>query len=353
MPLFEVNLSNYDYIFFVGHVDKPRNYIEINSYIRAINELVKNNVKILILITEGENLELNIQNCETVHLKTLCSEYMIILMHSLSDIRHKIIHIIDSQLGNLIFEKHGYILSQHNKIFTSQIYEEDTKILNNHEFLTGVFSDNKSYYLKLRELFDLPIEKYHCNYLPVNVGREPNFDKKTKDNFNVLWINTIGPSIAVDMLLKVAETLKYIKRVKFYVFGKFESEYYERIFDNLPNIVYCGEFSDFNSISNENFDCFMYTNARDGIPLIIKEAMLAGLPVITSGYNSIKELIASGKTGFVVPYDDIFGYAWNIITLSGNKVVCNTIAKNAYEVLKLFTFEQFLESLKGVEEYYV
>lgn len=40
---------------------------------------------------------------------------------------------------------------------------------------------------------------------------------------------------------------------------------------------------------------------REGIPVVLMEAMASGLPVVASGISGIPELVESGRTGFLVP----------------------------------------------------
>jgi len=44
---------------------------------------------------------------------------------------------------------------------------------------------------------------------------------------------------------------------------------------------------------------------RDGIPVVLLEAMASGLPCVSSDLPTIRELLINGKTGAIVPRDDI------------------------------------------------
>ena len=52
------------------------------------------------------------------------------------------------------------------------------------------------------------------------------------------------------------------------------------------------------------FDVFVLPSLNEGFPLVIVEAMLAGLPVVATAVGSVPEAVEDGKTGFVVPPGD-------------------------------------------------
>lgn len=63
------------------------------------------------------------------------------------------------------------------------------------------------------------------------------------------------------------------------------------------------------------FDLFVMTSRREGLPNSILEAMALGLPVVTTDVAGTKELVAHGKTGFVLPQGDVEGIAQAMLTM--------------------------------------
>ena len=47
------------------------------------------------------------------------------------------------------------------------------------------------------------------------------------------------------------------------------------------------------------WDIFVLTSRFEGLPLVIIEAMFAGLPVVASNVGGISELVIDGRTGFL------------------------------------------------------
>jgi glycosyltransferase involved in cell wall biosynthesis len=52
------------------------------------------------------------------------------------------------------------------------------------------------------------------------------------------------------------------------------------------------------------FDVFVLPSRFEGFPLVIVEAMLAGLPVVATDVGSVAEAVIDGQTGSLVPADD-------------------------------------------------
>jgi glycosyltransferase involved in cell wall biosynthesis len=52
-------------------------------------------------------------------------------------------------------------------------------------------------------------------------------------------------------------------------------------------------------------DVLLLVSRWEGLPLTILEAMRAGLPVIASDVGGVRETVADGETGYLVPRDDI------------------------------------------------
>jgi glycosyltransferase involved in cell wall biosynthesis len=52
------------------------------------------------------------------------------------------------------------------------------------------------------------------------------------------------------------------------------------------------------------FDVFALSSTTEGLPLVVPEAMAAGLPIVTTGVGGLPSVVDHGITGLVVPVDD-------------------------------------------------
>lgn len=77
---------------------------------------------------------------------------------------------------------------------------------------------------------------------------------------------------------------------------------------------------------------FLSTSFTEGTPTAILEAMACGLPVVTSRSNDYRELIATGRNGYVIDNFDPKNYVWILRDLLSNQPLLQEIsARNKIE----------------------
>lgn len=194
--------------------------------------------------------------------------------------------------------------------------------------------------LKIREKFKLPVSKIHTirngvdlreysnkkrnvslrNELRVDtgdyvVGTVANF-KKIKNHlfllkaFHELIQNTtnvklllIGQGFRDDPESTEMEIRQFIKQKKL---------------DN--HVILTGYRSDVPDLL-AIMDIFTLTSLEEGLPISLIEAMAAGLPLVGTNVNGIRELISSGKNGFLVDVGNVEGLRNSLYTLISNSTM--------------------------------
>lgn len=116
-----------------------------------------------------------------------------------------------------------------------------------------------------------------------------------------------------------AEVLKLTSRVKFT--------------GALPHVAVA-------QLQREWADVFLFTGMvapdgdRDGLPNVIPEAMVAGVPVITSPVAGTTEAITHGETGLVVPLTDLAGWVKGIKQLVEDEMRVEKLRRQAHAWVK-------------------
>jgi len=72
-----------------------------------------------------------------------------------------------------------------------------------------------------------------------------------------------------------------------------------------------------------------HRDVQDGIPIVLMEAMACGVPVISTNFSGIPELIEDKKNGFLVASNDFNGLAEAVFNLSSHKDKLAEISANA------------------------
>lgn len=146
------------------------------------------------------------------------------------------------------------------------------------------------------------------------------FNKLIHD-FNKVKLLLIGQGFEGD-----AENTE--KTLKKYVIEKNISE----------RVLFLGYRSDIAELLNI-IDIFCLTSLKEGLPISLIEAMAAGLPVIGTDVDGIRDVIIPQKNGFVISIDDVSGLKDALLMLLKNKPLCQmmgeeskSLAANAYSL---------------------
>lgn len=93
-------------------------------------------------------------------------------------------------------------------------------------------------------------------------------------------------------------------------------------------------------------DIFVLPSRFEGMPLVLLEAMSAGLPIVASRVGGIPEVVVDGETGFLVECDDYEALAERISLLANDTALRKKMGEKGKERFdKIFRIERFVEKL--------
>ena len=195
---------------------------------------------------------------------------------------------------------------------------------------------------------------------------------KEKYSINIKNKSVIIPNpVCVSCLAEKSENKKIVavgrlvpqKNHKFLIkafslFHKIHTEYHLNIYgigpllDELQNLVkklnlveYIHFKGFFEEIHEQIKDAeqFILSSDFEGMPNALLEAMMMGLPCISTNCSGVPEFIEDGKNGILVDKNDIPGLAGAMIRLSEDKNLRETIANNAMKKADEWKLEKIIK----------
>jgi len=98
-------------------------------------------------------------------------------------------------------------------------------------------------------------------------------------------------------------------------------------------------------------DLFVLTSVTEGIPLSILESMAAKVPVVATNVGGVKEIIEDGKTGLLVPSQNLNMLVERIKALMSNVGLYNTLKQEAYIFVQVkFSEDSMVDLYREVYE---
>ena len=282
--------------------------------LRIIEELVALGESPTLAVTEDDNGDWMDRVPDSVPLIRLATrlsalsvaERIAVLSRLLIQLEPERIHIINSDLGWRTLQANPLAMSNLASIYASLYcdeYDADVRpfgyarwyLRDCAPYLDGVLIDNHHYLqvwsreLGVHETLFHPVPTFIPFHAREATGHAGGAVK-------VLWMGRAVPQKQPQLLIELARRMP---EIQFIAYGIDETEA-RQIDRKLPlNLRLMGGGSTFAELEVAEFDCFVNTSAWDGLPMVIKEAINARLPVVTSSVGGIPELI-NHETGYPV-----------------------------------------------------
>lgn len=170
----------------------------------------------------------------------------------------------------------------------------------------------------------------------------PNKDLKVNENKNnlikLVYFSQISEEKGADLVIESAKILDSHRieyEIDFYgpINDKFKENFFAGI-DGLPSIKYCGVFkADKEDVYERlnQYDVLLFPTRwkHEGVPGILVESKIAGLPAIVSDINFNSEIINNNVDGLVLERNSPEELASQLEYLSQNRNILNELKINA------------------------
>ena len=239
-----------------------------------------------------------------------------LLVRLLLQMRPRMIHNLNSWVGNEAFVSHGKALAQNSHlvghVFCYDMTREGQRVgypVNHAPRYFGVvsalISDNRTLLDEMQEIYGLDPARMLTHYQPVVLEeRRPPRIASSEGPLKILWAGRLDYQKRVDVLNAIAEACAD-EDFEIHAYGSHVLERDTPV-PHGPHLTFHGPYDGFESLPAHEFDVFLYTSQWDGLPNVLQEAMARGLVVVASSAGGVKELIRSGETGYLIdPFDDV------------------------------------------------
>ncbi|MFC4739724.1 glycosyltransferase family 4 protein [Flavobacterium ponti] len=193
---------------------------------------------------------------------------------------------------------------------------------------------NESSKISIRKLYNIPNEKFIVG----NIANHTN----AKDLFTLIDVLAeLKHNLKRDdiVFIQVGEFSKKTDTLKQYAIEK-------KVF---KDIVFMDKIKNASSL-NSQFDCFLLTSQREGGPTSLLEAMLIGVPVVSTKVGVVSDIIIDGENGFISEIKDSKSLAEKTVQLLDNRDLQNKFSEKGKAIMR----EQFTAKYiaqKTLEEY--
>jgi glycosyltransferase involved in cell wall biosynthesis len=102
---------------------------------------------------------------------------------------------------------------------------------------------------------------------------------------------------------------------------------------------------------NHAMDIICLSSKNEGTPVSLIEAQAAGVPVISTNVGGVKDIVAHGKTGFIIEANDLKSYADKLIELIENEPLRNKMSENGWQ--HVGEKYHYTRLVRNIEDYYM
>lgn len=283
----------------------------------------------------------------------------ILFSRLLTQLQCKKIHIINSEYGYTWAMTHKKFMKSERELVVS-IFSTTNQytpgmgtyanpfLVDIYDVVTRIFTDNQRMADDLVRLEGFDAGKIKVIHQPMDeIIKMEETKKKDDEVFRILWAGRIDDEKNPRLVPKIAKLLGDKYRIDMY--GELAKGYTKYSFmDN--NIEYVGPFTNFADFAKKNYDLFLYTSLRDGMPNVLLEAAAIGLPIVCSNVGGVGDFIKDGRTGVLV--DDIENpgeYAGAIKALRNDRKKAEKLVEaSRVSLKKTFSWKEFYNSTEDI-----
>ncbi len=166
------------------------------------------------------------------------------------------------------------------------------------------------------------------------------------DEFAAVWVGRVGAQKRPHDLVPIARRLQGVATVIALCDGLARTDLADEL--RAAGVVVLGKDAD-PAIAYAAADVLLHTSAWEACPLVVLEAMSAGLPVVAYDVGGLSEQVQAGRSGYLVAPRDVEMMCECVTALASRPELRETMgAAGCQRVAALFDYSAMLDGLRGV-----
>jgi glycosyltransferase involved in cell wall biosynthesis len=267
-----------------------------------------------------------------------------LLVRLLLQMRPRMIHNLNSWIGNEAFVTHGRALAQNSHllghVFCYDMTHEGQRVGYpvNHtprffDVLSALISDNRTLLDEMQEIYGLDPARMLAHYQPIVLEEmRPPRIASSNGRLKILWAGRLDYQKRVDVLNAIAAACAD-DDFEIHAYGRHVLDR-DTPLPHGPHVTFHGPYDGFESLPAHEFDVFLYTSQWDGLPNVLQEAMVRGLVVVASSAGGVKELIRPGETGYLIePFDNVQAFVAALRAIDRDRAAAARLVWQGYQRL--------------------
>jgi glycosyltransferase involved in cell wall biosynthesis len=212
------------------------------------------------------------------------------------------------------------------------------------QYLDGLISDNKRFNNDAINVYKLNNDsnKFHTIYTPTRVISEKEFAivenhldnyehriNKTK-KLRCIWAGRLDYQKRWDLFISIVQKCSFCE---FDMYGKSVVDK-NPILPDLPNLNFYGSYLSSSDVYlKKEYDVFIFTSQWEGLPTILLEAGIYGIPIIAPSVGGVGELV-NNETGYILSEKPtIDDYVDALLSIKNNPQEAARRAKNMINLI--------------------
>ncbi|HEY5268598.1 MAG TPA: glycosyltransferase, partial [Candidatus Saccharimonadales bacterium] len=109
----------------------------------------------------------------------------------------------------------------------------------------------------------------------------------------------------------------------------------------LKNIKFVGRKDDKELLNYyRRSDIFVLPSEREGMPLVLLEAMAMGLPIVATNVTGSRDVVKNGKNGYLVPIGNVESFRSALLKITSNKSTYKKLSQTSRKMADKYSWEK-------------